>query len=269
MTSTYDNVPLVYGTDTNIRLITRLPGPALYDGNETKVNCKFQVLPLTQDLTYTAISYMWSEEKTTVDIILDGARLAVRTNLYQLLLTLSKSKSSPDLLWADAICINQKDVHERNHQVGLMGKIYSQATNVLVWLGSENEDICKAIWHLRTTSMVHESKSHKTLRSALESLHQVLYESTLPLVVDPSLKRELLLSYFDESNNASRQLLALCTHLYWSRVWIVQEIFLAKVVCIQCANSRLYDLDDLYSRIEFIQNGLKQGESLDQDLEIV
>jgi hypothetical protein len=50
---------------------------------------------------------------------------------------------SPDTdraLWMDALCINQEDVIERNQQVYLMGSIYSQAREVLVWLGPEKDN---------------------------------------------------------------------------------------------------------------------------------
>jgi hypothetical protein len=43
-------------------------------------------------------------------------------------------------LWVDAICINQKDVNERGHQVGIMRDVYSKAARVLIWLGEESKD---------------------------------------------------------------------------------------------------------------------------------
>lgn len=39
-------------------------------------------------------------------------------------------------LWIDAICINQATTLEKNHQVSMMGMIYSQAECVIVWLGN-------------------------------------------------------------------------------------------------------------------------------------
>lgn len=41
----------------------------------------------------------------------------------------------------DAICINQSDIEERNHQVKLMAYIFSRAKEVLVWLGLVEEMI--------------------------------------------------------------------------------------------------------------------------------
>ena len=44
-------------------------------------------------------------------------------------------------IWIDAICINQEDVTERNHQVEQMGKIYVNSSRLIVWLG------VPANWH--------------------------------------------------------------------------------------------------------------------------
>jgi hypothetical protein len=38
------------------------------------------------------------------------------------------------------VCINQKDVEERNAQVALMRRIYHSAPRVVVWLGDEADD---------------------------------------------------------------------------------------------------------------------------------
>lgn len=45
--------------------------------------------------------------------------------------------SSATLVWADAVCIDQMNVLERNKQVKLMGEIYKRAAGVAVWLGLE------------------------------------------------------------------------------------------------------------------------------------
>lgn len=42
-------------------------------------------------------------------------------------------------LWADSICINQKDVEEKTRQVNMMGEIYSLADTIFLWLGLGSE----------------------------------------------------------------------------------------------------------------------------------
>ena len=39
------------------------------------------------------------------------------------------------LLWNDAVCIDQENMAERNHQVRQMADIYRQARYVLIWAG--------------------------------------------------------------------------------------------------------------------------------------
>jgi hypothetical protein len=42
------------------------------------------------------------------------------------------------MLWIDALAIDQRNLHERNQQVALMARIYSGASQVLVYLGEED-----------------------------------------------------------------------------------------------------------------------------------
>jgi hypothetical protein len=48
-------------------------------------------------------------------------------------------------MWIDAICIDQSSKSERSHQITLMTQIYSQAAQVVVYLGEETEDSSLAI----------------------------------------------------------------------------------------------------------------------------
>ncbi|KAI0445124.1 heterokaryon incompatibility protein-domain-containing protein [Xylaria telfairii] len=49
-----------------------------------------------------------------------------------------RDQNKPRVMWIDAVCINQTDVKERNQQVKRMADIYSQASQVVVWLGPTN-----------------------------------------------------------------------------------------------------------------------------------
>ncbi|KAF2029746.1 heterokaryon incompatibility, partial [Setomelanomma holmii] len=85
---------------------------------------------------FNALSYAWGDAKGDKGILLDGMPFTVRRNLWTFLQQArNRLTQPPTLLWIDAICINQTEVHERNLQVGLMGQIYSKASKVFVWLG--------------------------------------------------------------------------------------------------------------------------------------
>lgn len=88
-------------------------------------------------------SYAWGDPTRNHVIHIDGEALGVATNLYNALLRLSRQPSQQSsqtdedslYLWIDAICIDQDNIRERNHQVPWMNTVYSAASEVLVWLG--------------------------------------------------------------------------------------------------------------------------------------
>lgn len=52
---------------------------------------------------------------------------------------------APQHLWIDALCINQQDFDEKNHQIPLMTQVYSKAAKVVVWLGPQADGSQRAI----------------------------------------------------------------------------------------------------------------------------
>ncbi|KAL6914728.1 hypothetical protein FSST1_012488 [Fusarium sambucinum] len=97
------------------------------------LECTFETVHLASAPPFEALSYTWGEEAASVRILLNGKPFLVRPNLAHALAALRVSE--PRVLWVNALCINQQDTTERNHQVGLMGGIFSRAERVLVWLG--------------------------------------------------------------------------------------------------------------------------------------
>lgn len=49
----------------------------------------------------------------------------------------------------DALCINQCDVEEKSYQVGLMGRIFSEAETVLIWFGEAGRGSQRAFGYAR------------------------------------------------------------------------------------------------------------------------
>jgi hypothetical protein len=112
-----------------IRLVELLPGIDTDD-----INCKLQVVTLDDSPKYEALSYVWGDINITRDIIIDGQAFPATINLETALRHLRK----PDeirVLWVDAICIDQDDNVEKTHQVRMMGDIFKNACQGLIWLG--------------------------------------------------------------------------------------------------------------------------------------
>lgn len=83
-------------------------------------------------VSYEALSYAWGVVDMTDNIRMNGRRLGVTNNLYTALRYL-RFQDKDRILWIDAICIDQANEREKQHQVQQMGKIYSQAEGVIFW----------------------------------------------------------------------------------------------------------------------------------------
>ena len=92
---------------------------------------------LVDNPKYTALSYRWGRQLYIWSIFINDINAQVTDNLYWCLHDLYYQDIGA-CLWVDAICIDQSNTEERNHQVTLMQDIYSIAENVLVWLGLED-----------------------------------------------------------------------------------------------------------------------------------
>ena len=207
-------------TSTSIRLIDLEPGK-----QDSDIIISINTYDLPDLPQYAAFSYTWGDplvhpyvaERPSRTIWIGIKPFLVTRNLYDALnhwrgwkLEIGTAKT---LLWVDAICINQDDLIERNHQVGLMGHIYSKATIVLTWVGTPDEDAwtaIKLIYRLKPIVELWQSEGKKTVYS-----HDSddLFETTGVSKVTPK-EWEALISFY------LRQ--------YFSRAWIVQEIALAK-----------------------------------------
>lgn len=113
---------------------------------------------------YKAVSYTWGDVSDMKKILVNGQSLEISENLFDFLVerrswdnakkfafeqtenenAFQALQDREEWLWADQICIDQCNVLERNHQVMQMGSIYSNAVQVLCWLG-KGEDIESAI----------------------------------------------------------------------------------------------------------------------------
>jgi hypothetical protein len=87
---------------------------------------------------FEAISYTWGNGIRDQTIICGGCMVKITSNLARVLRRL-RSPDRPLKLWADSICINQENCEEKEHQVGLMGKIYRKAERVRLYIGPDDD----------------------------------------------------------------------------------------------------------------------------------
>ncbi|KAG6362398.1 hypothetical protein INS49_010628 [Diaporthe citri] len=101
------------------------------DNEDGPVVVKMHTVSLQDRPPFAALSYVWGDPTETAEIIVNGSpRKETRT-----------ASGQPSGLWADAICINQENVEEKSHQVGMMGRIYSSASLVVAWLSNEDKGL--------------------------------------------------------------------------------------------------------------------------------
>lgn len=115
----------------DIRILILQPGD---EKDEICISISTEAISQQSEHAYKAVSYVWGSTKLSRDIQCNGSTLKVTANVFELLQRL-RHPDTPARLWIDAICINQQDLPERNHQVSLMKFIYSNASQVLIWTG--------------------------------------------------------------------------------------------------------------------------------------
>lgn len=117
-----------------VRILVLHPGSGT-DGIVTRLT----TASLVDSPDFETISYAWGNDSIKRLIRCDGVEISITDSLYGALQQMRQPQQSR-LVWVDAVCINQHDIAERNQQVSLMHRIFSQASNVVVWLGKEGRE---------------------------------------------------------------------------------------------------------------------------------
>jgi hypothetical protein len=110
MASTY-NYTSLNPAKREIRILTVEPGEF-----SDPLECRLTVASLEDPPEYYALSYTWGNARIRRPVSINGKKIMVTPNL-DVTLRYSREENQEVVLWADAICINQDDVTEKNHQV--------------------------------------------------------------------------------------------------------------------------------------------------------
>ena len=128
----------------SIRLLQLLPSK----GDPKNLRCKLfeYALRRSDKVTrpYEALSYVWGSEDNPQSITINNQNFTVGQNLYAALLHL-QDHSISRIIWVDAVCINQTDGKEKEHQIQLIAEIYAKASRVIVWLGDAQGNSKRAL----------------------------------------------------------------------------------------------------------------------------
>ncbi|KAF2027739.1 hypothetical protein EK21DRAFT_71330 [Setomelanomma holmii] len=146
--------------------------------------------------SYVCLSYRWGGDR--VRILLNGLPFYVQKNLYDFLEMVRHMPMT--FYWIDALCIDQANILERNHQVKQMGRTFSRAFLVYLWLG-KLPSMAPCMTYFRNS----KSKS---------------------MFSDPTIPWNSIMQ--------TRDIVKSCifNNEYWGRAWVTQEVLLARNVLI-------------------------------------
>lgn len=177
-----------------IRLVRLLPSK-ISDG---PIRCNLFEVSFDDFPRWEALSYMWGEANCEKTITINGIETPIRKTLWDCLSHLRGANER--VLWIDAICINQENIIERNHQVKQMKRIYESASRVIIWLGLRSNSSDLAISFIKAIGQ-NPKLDHSNMVQELQAMKE--------LIARP----------------------------YWKRLWIIQEVAVASRIRIQCGTA--------------------------------
>lgn len=194
-----------------------------------RIQCSMRRVCLDDSPEYTALSYAWGKAEDKRLILLDDMEVSVRVNLESALYHLCQT--SVTTMWVDALCINQSDNAEKSEAVQRMKRVYEDATHVLVWLGPSGDDSDVALQILNEIG--EEACDMGFLDIPLASLMVPGSECS---------GRHATLPQFVHDRMSIRRFEAIARLTYrpwWFRVWVFQELVLARDATFACGFSTI------------------------------
>ncbi|ORY06039.1 heterokaryon incompatibility protein-domain-containing protein [Clohesyomyces aquaticus] len=172
---------------------------------------------------YEAISYTWGAPILEHPLFCDdGTRVYVTINLECALKKL-RYRASQRWLWADAVCINQRNDQEKATQIPLMVNIFRGAKRVLAWLGHGENGEHEAINFLGRLSRSPMISSGEDVR-----IDERVFQAVTRLLQLP----------------------------WFGRLWIIQEVVFNTDVLLICGQAELSAIR-LFSALSLYYKSLK------------
>lgn len=223
---------------------------SIHAGNwDDDMCCNIEIHEFSTAPTYQAISYTWGAETPVHTIQLCGKKFGVRHNCLYALKQARLLGRKCCLVWVDSICINQEDMAEKASQVSIMGDIFQQAQSVLACVGAATDDstllfdtviefarIRKKQPRCNGCKLCCDWAGHQHGRDLIHTGCEWL------LSMETSQLTQFEDAFYD-----------FASRIYWSRLWIVQELLLAQHTYILCGDHSLPAKDVMFA-LHILQN---------------
>jgi hypothetical protein len=200
-----------------IRILSLQPGKF-----DQPLRAGIRTVNLDEPPSYVALSYTWELahsdneeahlsciEESIKNLLLNGIKVQIQENLG-LALQYLRSPSHPLDMWVDAVSIHQANRRERSAQVSSMGSIYKKAQKVIAWLGEP--DVLSETAYLLKQQLLQAQDGQGATHLLAASL-----------VIDKPLWQETTKTNFEP-----KSALHIAKSRYWTRMWIIQEMALAR-----------------------------------------
>ncbi|KAI1373742.1 heterokaryon incompatibility protein-domain-containing protein [Hypoxylon crocopeplum] len=205
---------------------------------------------------YAALSYVWGDPGgEMVEIEINEAPFFITQNLYTGLESLLRTtdQAAAPWFWIDAICINQCDQFEKSWQVAQMHEIYSRADLVYILLGLGSVETDRAMEFIDsvgpravasgTLELSFDQQQYKDLcdyivaRPCLpsqDSNEDYIGDSELSRFMYDLFHEKRLYPSAPPGEDLCAGIQELLRKGYWHRIWIIQEVVLAKHAMVVC-----------------------------------
>lgn len=211
---------------------------------DPSIICNISIVSLHDSPKFCALSYVWGSATTPEKITVNGSTVYITKSLANALkyvpmhwkAAFPHENTKPLLLWADAICINQGDVPEKNYQVPLMTKIYSTAEATFCSLHSEESPV--VVTALETLNLIATRALENGFDRASTDVKTDWMREELAVFgpdpvdswgIDTPMSLRSQPGFEDLNGNKAGEALSNFLNLaYWKRAWIFQEVILSK-----------------------------------------
>ena len=188
---------------------------------EEQIEARYSTVCLDDVPKFFALSYTWGiPTQRDLELRMQAPVIPLTENLTSAMYILGTI--FPGTYWIDALCINQQDNAEKSSQVTLMREIYSAAEAVMVFLGAKSEESDMACDLVGKLSDLFQN-------GAFDLQGKILPRSVSVAKRYPFEDKKLRELGLPLKNDPDWVALAeLLSRPYFHRVWVLQELVMAR-----------------------------------------